>query len=138
MLKKITTVILLLLLLWFTLFVTGLSIGDTIFTIRDFDVITVVWWVLFLICVGLYFRKPKIGVTVGIIFEFIWIVMQALNFLGPPTGIAKYNAFFEDTHHILPPSNTTLVPDTAHLILFVLLLLSFCCFLATAITQSYE
>ena len=125
MLNKANTVFLLLLLAWFTVFITGLSIGDVIFAERDYDLITFIWWLLFLGCVFLYFVKQKIGQYVCIVFQFTWIAMQGLNFFGSPEGIARYNEIFEKTHSLIPPSDTFLVPDTAHLILFVLLLLSF-------------
>jgi len=125
MLNKANIALLLLLFAWFTVFVTGLSISNVIFTERDYDFITFIWWLLFLGCVILYFIKQGIGQYVCIVFQFIWIVMQGLNFFASPEGIARYNEIFEKTHSLIPASDTFLVPDTAHLILFVLLLSSF-------------
>ena len=135
MAKKVNLVFLLLLLAWFTIFITGLSIGDAVLAEKDFDVVTIVWWVLYIGCVVLFLAKPKIGQYVCTVFQFLWIIMQSLNFFASPSGIAHYNDLFKDTHHIMAPSDTFLIPDTAHLILLTLLLLSFAAMIVFIVTS---
>ena len=121
-----TTAAILLLLVWFTIFITGLSIGGAVLAERGFDLLTFIWWVLFIGCVILYLVNPAIGQYVCAVFMFLWIAMQSVNFFTrSPKRIAGYNKLFERTHHIIGPSDKIVIPDTAHLILLALLLMSF-------------
>lgn len=132
----INHVFLLLLLAWFSMFMIGLSIGGAVYIPKGRpDWLTSTWWVLFIGCVILFFIKPMIGKYVCIGFQFIWIFMQARNFFASPTGIANYNKIFKGTHYIIPPSDKFLIPNTAHIILFTLLILSFISMLAIIITS---
>ena len=121
----VTTISILLLLAWFTIFITGLSIGGTVFAARDFDKLTFVWWLLLFGCAVLFLVNPAIGRYVCAVFLLLWIIIQSLNFFPSPERAASYNKLFKHTHHIIPPSDRVAIPDTAHLILFTLLLVSF-------------
>jgi len=126
MLTIVTTASILLLLAWFTVFITGLSVGGIIFAEKGFDLLTFVWWVMFAGCVILFLVNPAIGQYVCVVFMLMWIAMQSLNFFArSPQRISGYNKLFERTHHIIPPSEKVVIPDTAHLILFSLLLIAF-------------
>jgi hypothetical protein len=105
--------------------IIGISIRGTVFTEKGFHLITFLWWALYLGCVILFVTIPNIGKYAVAGFQFIWIGMQSMNFFASKEGIANYNKNFKNTHHVIKPSNKFLVPDTAHLILFALLLSSF-------------
>ena len=120
-----TVISVLLLLAWFTIFITGLSIGDAVLAERSFDKATFVWWLLFFGCVILLMINPAIGRYVCAVFLLLWIIIQSLNFFPSPKRAASYNNLFKHTHHIIPPSDKIAIPDTAHLILLTLLLVSF-------------
>jgi len=117
---------LIMLLVWFAVVVIGLTINNIIIAERGSDLITIAWLALFVGCVASYFFIPSIGQFVTLGFQFVWIVMQSLNFIRPtPRKVANYNKVFRNSHHIIPPSDTYVIPDTAHIILLSLLVLSF-------------
>lgn len=122
----LNVVLLLALLLWFAVVAIGLTVKGIVIAERDFDLITIVWLVLFAGCVVSFFVIPSVGQFVTVGFQFVWIAMQSLNFIRPtPERAAGYNRTFKNTHHIIPASEKYVIPDTAHLILFTLLALSF-------------
>jgi len=118
--------ILIMLLVWFAIVVIGLTIKNIVIAEKGYDLITIAWLVLFVGCVASYFFAPSIGQFVTVGFQLVWIVMQSLNFIRPtPRKVANYNKVFRSSHHIIPPSDKYVIPDTAHLILLSLLVLSF-------------
>ena len=112
---------------WFLFAVTGLSLGGTVFTASDFDLITFIWFVLYTIVVILYLIKVKVSEIIMLVFIFAWIAMQSPNWIFPKSenAIAGYNRIFEGSHYIIPSSNTIIVPNTYHLILFCLIVIAF-------------
>ena len=129
--NKLNAILLLLLLIWFTWLTHSSVLGDTIFTINFFhtetsyDLVTTLWWAVFTLLVIVYFVKPKIGKYACAAFQLVWIIAQSMNFSMSPEVLVQYNRVFENTHHIIAPSDTIWIPDTAHLILFALLIMSF-------------
>ena len=122
--RRFTRICVAVLLLWFMFAVTGLSFGNTIFAVRDFDLITFIWFVLYTAAAVLFYMKEKSAKYILAVFLFIWTAMQSLNFFASPSGIASYNKLFENHHYIIPPSETMLIPDTYHLILLFLIVLT--------------
>jgi len=113
------------LLVWFTLAVTGFSIGGFFLIERDFDLTVCITWILYAICVILFFWKEMIGKYITGILLFLWISVQCLDLTTrTQEGIAGYNLLFEKTHRIIPPSNNFPIPDTYHLVLLFLVTLS--------------
>ena len=136
MLSIFNSVFLLMLLAWFAvLALIGLSIKGAVIAERGvFDLLTTVWFVLFAGCVILFFVRPNIGQYVCAGFMVIWLLVQSINFIPPsPKKAAGYNNTFKNTHHIIPPSDKIAIPDTGHLILLSLLVISLVFMVATII-----
>jgi hypothetical protein len=121
------------LLAWFSLAVFGVSVGNTILTLRDYDFTTILFFGIYAVLVILFFLKESIFKYVNMVFCFLWLLGQMMNFFASPAGVANYNRIFHETHHIVPPSDTIAVPDTYHLILQSLIVLVFISLLAYCI-----
>lgn len=117
------------LIFWFTLDITGFSIGKFCLVeslgIRSIDTL---WWAIFMVLSILYFLKGKIWNWVLTGFVTLWIFIQYTShwhytlFGVSQKKLLSYNKFFEKTYHIVPSSNSVLVPDLYHIILHILLI----------------
>lgn len=126
--KKVTVFLVGLLLVWFTLDVTGFHFGNFNLVVSAFkdEPIDIVWWVIFIVCFVLFILKDKIGKYVLFVFLVIWGIIQYPMYFKGQKGIERYNHFFanEKTNRIFAASNDFLVKDTYHLFLDVLILLA--------------
>ena len=125
--KIVTITILGLLLIWFTFDITGLKIGQTKLVTSAFvdEPIDFVFWLIFIGSIVLFILKDNIGKYVIAGFIFLWGGIQLSIYFKSESGIESYNHFFSETHHIIEASESFIVKDTYHLILDVLILLSF-------------
>ena len=123
--KLYIRVVQVILLAWFSLAVIGVSFGNTILTLRDYDFTTVLFFGIYTVLVVLFFLKENIFKYVNAVLCFFWFLAQMMNFFASPNGVANYNRIFSETHHILPPSDTIAVPNTYHLVLQILIVLVF-------------
>ena len=123
--KTYVKMVLIALLVWFSLAVIGVSFGETTLTLRDFDFTTILFFCIYAVLVILYFLKENIFKYIMVVFCFLWLTAQAMNYFLSPAGVAAYNRIFNDTHHIISPSNTIAIPDTYHMILQALIALAF-------------
>ena len=127
--KLIDTVLLILLFLWFTLIMTGFKVGSTIIctsAVRDKSIPEIIMWTVLLALIPIYTFTSIIGNIAVVLFLLLWIIAQyffTLRFVIFPNTkkIQVYNRHFADTHHIIKPSNKRLVPDTYHIVLFIML-----------------
>ena len=117
--------------LFYSLNVTGFKIGKFILVrscIKD-EPIDLAFWVPYLAFVITFYYRPDIGKWLLISFYFIGFTILSINtyrFTIWPNErkIKGYNKCFEKTHHIIPASEKRLIPDTFHIILYVLLLIN--------------
>lgn len=130
---NITSVLIVMLLIWFSFDITGLRIGKVIFAescLKD-EPLDVIWWVIFLGSVVLRFISHSIGFYVMMIVVLaLWLTIQyyfTFRYIIFPESnkIQGYNKFFLNTHHVIEPSEKILVPDTYHIVLFGLIIMSF-------------
>ena len=126
--KKVVTIILATLFVWFTLDITGFAIGNFVLVTSAFkdEPIDILWWAIFLIVSILFILKDKIGKYFLAMFLVIWSFIQYQMYFMGQQSIERYNDFFnnEGTHHIIPASSTFLIKDTYHMFLDILILLS--------------
>ena len=122
--KIVTIVALSLLLLWFTFDITGLKIGQARLVTSAFidEPIDFVFWLIFIGSIVLFILKDTIGKYVIAGFILLWGGIQVSIYFKSKSGIARYNQFFSDTHHIIAASENFIVKDTYHLVLDVLIL----------------
>jgi hypothetical protein len=114
------------LLIWFLFAITGLSLGKAVLTTRAFDFRTTFWFVLYAVLVGLFFWLGGVMHYIITGFLLVWLIMQGINLVTrSPKHIAGYNKLFENTHHIISPSEKMVIPDTYHLVLISLILFAF-------------
>ncbi len=127
--KRIINILLVSLLFWFTLDITGFSIGNSCLVespgILSFDT---TWWIIFVVCSMLFFLKEKQGKYVLSVFLTVWVIVQYFShwnytiFGVTERKLSGYNKFFANTYHIIPQSDSILIPDLYHIILHILLI----------------
>ncbi|WP_048601914.1 hypothetical protein [Rubeoparvulum massiliense] len=127
---------LILLFLWFTLDVVGIpSFVDS----PGFFSLDMLWWFLFFIILILNLRGFRYDTPLTIGFMAIWLYTQYESHWkyvlwgATPQQIKWYNHFFGNTHHLIPMSNTRIVPDTYHSVLLLLILICLFLFLSRII-----
>jgi len=123
--KNISIILIGLLLLWFSLDITGFSAGKNIFVVSAIidEPIDILWWFIFIICFISFIAKERIGKYAMFAFLLCWGFIQfPIWFNQNSENILSYNNFFASTHHIIKPSNEQLIKDTYHIILDILIL----------------
>ena len=122
--KIVALAFLSLLLIWFTFDITGLKLGQTKLVTSAFidEPIDFVFWLIFVGSFILFILKDNVEKYVITAFIFIWGAVQFSNYFKSKSGIASYNQFFSDTHHVIAASENFVVKDTYHLILDILIL----------------
>ena len=129
--KKITTVVLGIFFGWYTLNLTGFSIGSFVLVVSCFvdEPIDVVGWVLFLIGLILFIWKDKIGKYFMAGFLMLFAFLQGAIYFRTPERIASYNNHFSNqgTHYLFPASNDFIVKDTWHIFVDIFILASLIC-----------
>lgn len=115
-----------LLLLWFTFDITGLKFGNIKIVTSAFvdEPIDFVFYIVFIASIVCFILKDKIGKYVLSAFLLLWGVFQFTAYFKSGDSIASYNKQFFDTHHIIAAANDTLVKDTYHIFLDILILLA--------------
>jgi len=116
------------LLFWFTLDMTGFSIGsfNLVESAIPVEMIDVVWWFLFVVCFLFFIKKENYGKYALLIFLIIWgFIQYPMYFTRKGESLESYNNFFLNTHHIINPSNDFLIKDTYHIVLDILIAVSF-------------
>lgn len=131
--KKICNTSLAILFVWFSMDMFGFSIGDKILVEAAWNSIDGVWWLLFLTFWILFVIKDKIGKYLITIFVYLWSVIQYLShwhytlFGASAKKIVSYNQFFKNTYHIIPSSDSMVIPDFYHIVLHILILVTVIC-----------
>lgn len=112
------------LLLWFTFDITGLKIGDTKIVTSAFvdEPIDFVFYLVFIASIVCFILNDKIGKYMLSIFLLLWATFQFTIYFKTGDSIAAYNKQFVDTHRIIAASNDTLIKDTYHIFLDILIL----------------
>ncbi|WP_167958476.1 hypothetical protein [Anaerosporobacter faecicola] len=117
------------LLVWFAFCLTGLRIGNIWLVERELS--DSIFLVIALVAFVLYVVKEKIGKFVLAGWLFMWFVAQFFcHWFYTIFGVSEeklrsYNACFKDTYHIIPASDTVLIPDLYHIVLHILILSAF-------------
>lgn len=139
--KKICIISIVILLLWFTLDLTGFSIGDVTLVEAAWNSIDGVWWLIFIALSILFIVKDKIGKYLLSVFIFLWVIIQYFShwyytlFGASDKKIISYNRFFKETYHIIGPSETMVVPDLYHIVLHILILETLICLIVFCINS---
>lgn len=122
---------------WFTFDMTGLSFGQTILVTSAFidEPIDFVFWLIFIAAFVLFILKDTVGKYVLSAFILIWGIIQYSMYFSSTEGIASYNEFFSDTHHIIPSSDSFLVKDTYHLFLDIFIFLALAILIAFTVVS---
>jgi len=123
--------LLIILFIWFTFIMTGLRIGKYLLcssSIRNKEKPEIIMWVILFILLPMYVFLGTIGKIAMLVYLLLWFIAQwyfTIRFIFfPNTNKVKgYNKYFEDTHHIIKPSEKRLIPDTYHIILFITIFL---------------
>jgi hypothetical protein len=130
MLRRTTLVSALLLLFWFTLDLTGCSIGGVILVVSAFidEPIDALFWLIYATCIVLFIAKNKVGRFCLAAWTALWGFFQiGKYFMSSPDHIAGYNHFFaeEGTYYLLSPSDVYLIKDLYHMVIDILIVLTF-------------
>ena len=126
--KKISVYTLVILFIWFSLDMTGFSIGDFTLVEPAWNSIDGVWWIVFLILSILFVLKEKIGKYLLSIFLLLWAAIQFYShwyytlFGASEEKIDSYNQYFKETYQIIPSTKEILIPDFYHIVLHILIL----------------
>jgi hypothetical protein len=126
--KKNINILLGCLLFWFTLDITGFSLGKFCL-VESPGIISLdaAWWIIFIVCSILFFKNKKQGKYILSVFLFAWSIIQYFShwhytiFGVTEIKLKGYNKFFANTYHIIPPSNSVLIPDLYHIILHIMI-----------------
>jgi len=113
--------------LFYSLNVTGFRIGRFVLCtscIKD-EPIDLVFWVLYGASVVAFIFAPNVGqwmlLGVFILFHAVQVIFTYRFWVFPKQAkIDSYNKYFAHTHHIIKPSDKALIPDTFHIMLFVM------------------
>lgn len=127
--KKNINILLIALLFWFTLDITGFSLGK-FYLVESPGILSAdaFWWIIFVACSILFFLKEKQGKYVLSIFLAAWAIIQYFShwnytiFGATEIKLKGYNEYFVNTYHIIPASDNILIPDLYHIILHILII----------------
>lgn len=127
--RRIVNVLLAMLLFWFTLDITGFALGKfNLVESPGIKSVDAVWWVLFILCAALFLWKERVGKYILSIFLTAWALIQYSShwhytlFGATERKLRGYNHFFGNTYHIIPASDSVLIPDLYHIVLHILIL----------------
>ena len=130
--KKICIRANLILLIWFFFDMTGLRIGNFILTEMAWQE-DGIFFIIYIACFLLFLFKDKFGKYVLSIWIFLWGITQFFShwyytiFGASQSKLNMYNNIYSETYHIVSRSETTIVPDLYHIILHILIVISFLC-----------
>ncbi len=131
--KKSCMVSIALLFIWFSMDMTGFSIGNVTLVEAAWNSIDGVWGLIFLFLSILFIIKDTIEKHPLTLFIFVWLVSQYFShwhytlFGASDKKINAYNQFFSETYHIIPPSHTVVIPDFYHIVLHIFILSTLSC-----------
>lgn len=116
------------LLFWFTLNITGFSLGNFCL-VESPGILSVdtAWWIIFVVCSILFFLKERQGKYVLSVFLTAWIIIQYFShwnytiFGVTEKKLSGYNKYFANTYHVIPQSDSILIPDLYHILLHILI-----------------
>jgi hypothetical protein len=122
-------ILLVVLLFWFTLDITGFSLGKFCL-VESPGILSIdtAWWIIFVFCSILFFLKEKQGKYVLSVFLTAWAIIQYTShwnytiFGATERKLKGYNEYFANTYHVIPTSNRILIPDLYHIILHILII----------------
>lgn len=128
--KRNINILLSVLLFWFTLDITGFSLGGFCL-VESPGLLSVdaAWLIIFVACSILFFLKTKQGKYVLSIFLIAWGIIQYFShwnytIIGATERkLSGYNNYFANTYHVIPASDRILIPDLYHIILHILITL---------------
>jgi hypothetical protein len=113
--------------IFYSLNVTGFRIKNFVLveSCLKTEPIDMVYWVPYLACVITFWIWPDTAqwIVLGFfLLSALTFSLTTVKFMIWPNErkIRAYNQYFKDTHHIIKPSDTKLIPDTFHFILLVL------------------
>jgi len=131
--KRICIISIVILFFWFSMDMTGFSIGGLTLVESAWNSIDGVIWLIFLGLSILFIFKEKIGKYMLTIFVLLWAVIQFVFhwrytlFGASEQKIISYNRYFKETYHIIPESDKILIPDLYHIVLFLLIIETLIC-----------
>ena len=117
--------------LFYTLNITGFRVGRFLLCtscLKD-EPIDLIFWVMYGASAVTFLFAPNVGqwLLLGVFFLFhviqivftykFWFVRDKDRIR---SKVAGYNRFFSHTHHIIKPQENILIPDTFHILLFVM------------------
>ncbi|HBU13378.1 MAG TPA: hypothetical protein DEB31_11875 [Clostridiales bacterium] len=121
------------LLVWFFLDMFGFSIGNVTLVEAAWNDIDGIMYLIFIGLFILFCVKDRYGRYPLAVFLFLWIAMQFAShwyytiFGATEAKIAGYNSFYANTFHVVPASDSILVPDLYHILLHALILFALIC-----------
>ncbi len=123
--KKITVLSNLVLLAWFFLDMVGLSFGNNILVTRSYKE-DGIYFIIFAVSLILFILKEKVGKYILLIWLSLWLATQFyshwyITIFGPWERIRTY---FANTIKLIP-TNNIYIPDLYHIVLHLLILVSF-------------
>ncbi|MDF2845619.1 MAG: putative rane protein [Herbinix sp.] len=123
--KRITVLSNLVLLAWFFLDMVGLSFGNNILVTRSYKE-DGIYFIIFAVAVILFILKEKVGKYILLIWLSLWFTTQFyshwyITILGPWERLRTY---FVNTIKLIPTKNIY-IPDLYHIVLHLLILVSF-------------
>ena len=130
--REFTLIMLIITFVVYSLNITGFSYKKFVLVescLKD-EPIDIVFWVAYGISLFLFIIAPDIGKYAIFMFMLLGMCVQSYftfrYFFHPDLKKIKgYNKCFERTHHIIPPSEKRLIPDTYHIVIFILLMVNF-------------
>jgi hypothetical protein len=129
LMKRTINILLVVLLFWFTLDITGFSLGKFCL-VENPGILSIdtAWWIIFVFFSILFFLKEKQGKYVLSVFLTAWAIIQYTShwnytiFGATERKLKGYNEYFANTYHVIPTSNRILIPDLYHIILHILII----------------
>ena len=112
-----------LLLVWFFFDMIGFAIGDFVLVESAWKGIDGIWFLIFMGLFGLFCIRDRYGKAPLSVFLFIWAAVQfSSHWYYTIFGVTKdklfgYTEVFADTYHLIPASDSRLIPDFYHMVL---------------------
>ena len=127
MYKKLALLSNMILMFWFFFDMIGLKIGNIVLVEQawkeDF-----IFFFIYILAFTLFLVKDKYGKYFLTIWLSLWLIVQFSShwyytiFGVTERKLTSYNQFYSNTYHIVPTSNSMLVPDLYHILLHIFIL----------------
>jgi hypothetical protein len=130
--KKRTIIAIGILFAWFTLDMTGFTIGNFTLVVSAFaddSFVDVIWWGIFVLGFSLFIFIDKIGRYFMLLFLGLWAYVQCAIYFRTIERIESYNNYFKSqgTHRLFPAFDTFIIKDTYHIFIDIFILASLIC-----------